>query len=38
MPAYNFWWIDATIPNLGWDMGVVQFGHHSYNPTKDCCV
>lgn len=19
-----------------WDRGVVQFGHHSYNPTKDC--
>ena len=19
-----------------WDVGVVQFGHHSYNPTKDC--
>lgn len=36
MPAYNFWWVDTTIPDLGWDQGVVQLGHHSYNPTKDC--
>lgn len=36
MPAYNFWWVDQAIPTLGWDMGVVQFGHHSYNPAKDC--
>jgi hypothetical protein len=27
---------DANIPDLGWDKGIVQFGHHSYNPTKDC--
>jgi hypothetical protein len=38
MPAYNFWWIDTPIPDLGWNTGVVQFGHHSYNPTKDCGV
>lgn len=36
MPAYNFYWVDARIPDLGWDQGVVQFGHHSYNPLKDC--
>jgi hypothetical protein len=36
MPAYNFWWIDTPIPTLTWNTGVVQFGHHSYNPTKDC--
>jgi Carboxypeptidase regulatory-like domain len=24
-----------TFANLGWTQGVVQFGHHSYNPTKD---
>ena len=36
MPAYNFYWVDADIPDLGWDSGVVQFGHHSYNPQKDC--
>lgn len=38
MPAYNFWWIDRDIPGLDWSNGVVQFGHHSYNPTKDCPV
>ncbi len=36
MPAYNFWWVDSDIPDLGWTSGVVQFGHHSYNPGKDC--
>ena len=35
MPAYNFTWIDTTIPALDWTQGVVQLGHHSYNPTKD---
>lgn len=36
MPAYNFWWVDTDITDLGWTSGVVQFGHHSYNPQKDC--
>jgi len=36
MPAYNFWWFDKNIPELDWSVGVVQFGHHSYNPKKDC--
>jgi hypothetical protein len=36
LPDYNFWWVDTDIPDLGWNRGVVQFGHHSYNPTKDC--
>jgi hypothetical protein len=36
MPAYNFWWYDAKIPTLDWSVGVVQFGHHSYTPKKDC--
>jgi hypothetical protein len=36
MPDYDFWWVDADIPGLDWTQGVVQFGHHSYNPTKDC--
>lgn len=41
-PAVNngqgFWWIDADIPggSLDWSRGVVQFGHHSYNPQKAC--
>lgn len=31
-----FWWIDKDITPLDWSTGVVQFGHHSYNPQKDC--
>ena len=38
MPEYNFYWIDNDIPQLNWAQGVVQFGHHSYNPLKDCLV
>ena len=34
LPAYNLWWIDAPVADLGWSKGVVQFGHHSYNPSK----
>jgi hypothetical protein len=36
MPAYNLWWVDANIQPLDWTRGVVQLGHHSYNPGKDC--
>ena len=36
MPAYNFYWYDEAIPMLAWDNAVVQLGHHSYNPSKDC--
>jgi hypothetical protein len=36
MPAYDVWWIDADIADLGWTSGVVQIGHHSYTPDKDC--
>lgn len=36
MPDYGFWWIDTEIPEIAWTSGVVQLGHHSYNPTKDC--
>lgn len=36
MPKYNYWWIDTDIPALTFTQGVVQFGHHSYNPTKAC--
>ena len=36
MPQYNLWWVDTKIDDLGWSTGVVQFGHHSYNPMKDC--
>ena len=31
----SFCWLDANVPDLGFTSGVVQFGHHSYNPTKD---
>lgn len=34
MPGYNFSWVDTNIADLGWARGVVQFGHHSYNPSK----
>jgi hypothetical protein len=36
IPALNYWWVDADIADLGWSSGVVQLGHHSYTPTKDC--
>jgi PAS domain-containing protein len=36
MPDYDFWWIDTAIEPLGWTTAVVQFGHHTYNPRKDC--
>jgi hypothetical protein len=35
IPAINFWPIDANVSTLPFDQGVVQFGHHSYNPAKD---
>jgi hypothetical protein len=32
-------WIDANITTpLTWTQGVVQIGHHSYNPHKDCAA
>jgi len=34
LPEYKFWWIDTDVPDLGFSQGVVQLGHHSYNPTK----
>jgi hypothetical protein len=27
--------VDKDTPDVGFSQGVVQFGHHSYNPTKD---
>jgi hypothetical protein len=36
MPDYDFWWLDTAIEPLGWTQGVLQLGHHSYNPRKDC--
>jgi hypothetical protein len=35
MPIENKCFLNGDIvPALTWDKGVVQFGHHSYNPTK----
>ncbi|MFW5703888.1 MAG: LamG-like jellyroll fold domain-containing protein [Patescibacteria group bacterium] len=34
MPDINYWIIDQSIQELGWDKGVIQIGQHSYNPTK----
>lgn len=31
-------WADKDIADLGWDRGVVQIGHHSYNPEKAGCL
>ncbi|MGE3271350.1 MAG: hypothetical protein AB7P40_21555, partial [Chloroflexota bacterium] len=36
MPDYNQWWVNSKMADLGWDRAVVQFGHHSYTPSKDC--
>jgi hypothetical protein len=36
LPNSNLWWIDTSIADPGWNTGIVQLGHHSYNPTKDC--
>ena len=36
MPGTNSWWhLNNTFAPLSWTAGVVQFGHHSYNPMKD---
>jgi hypothetical protein len=36
MPTYNIWWVDQHFNDIGWDKAVLQLGHHSYNPAKDC--
>lgn len=33
-----FWWFDKDIAPMEFTSGIIQFGHHSYNPTKDCNV
>lgn len=35
LPDHDLWWIDTEI-QLDWAEGVVQLGHHSYNPLKNC--
>jgi hypothetical protein len=34
LPERNLW-VTASFADLGFTTGVVQFGHHSYNPTKN---
>ena len=34
IPSLNAWWVDTTFADLGWTSGVLQLGHHSYNPEK----
>ena len=36
MPRYDLWWIDTPVSTLPFTRGVVQFGHHSFNPKADC--
>jgi len=38
MPAYNVWWQDMDVPDIGWTQGIVQLGHHSYTPYKGSCM
>lgn len=35
MPRYNLWWVDAPVADLGWSQGIIQLGHHSFNPAGD---
>jgi hypothetical protein len=34
-PAAAMTWVDVPVQPLGWTRGVVQFGHHSFNPAAD---
>jgi hypothetical protein len=37
MPQYGMTWVDRDwVAPLEFSRGVVQLGHHSYTPTKDC--
>jgi hypothetical protein len=41
MPINNgqpFYWVDKKITPLTWDKAVIQLGHHSYNPEKNCGI
>ena len=35
IPSIEFCPINTRLDDLGWDRGVLQIGHHSYDPTKD---
>ncbi|HEY6202663.1 MAG TPA: hypothetical protein VI056_06435 [Candidatus Limnocylindria bacterium] len=34
IPALGAWWVDSDMADLAWTSGVLQIGHHSYNPEK----
>ncbi|MGB7184830.1 MAG: hypothetical protein WBD51_23075, partial [Burkholderiaceae bacterium] len=38
LPDYNVWWYDGPVPPVlrGTNAAIVQLGHHSYTPDKDC--
>jgi hypothetical protein len=36
IPETGTWWIDRDVPSLSFTRGVVQLGHHSFTPDKDC--
>ena len=38
LPEHNLWWYDGPVPPVlrGMNGAVVQLGHHSYTPDKDC--
>ncbi|MFT5194400.1 MAG: hypothetical protein ACI9EW_002966 [Cellvibrionaceae bacterium] len=42
LPEYNLWWHDQPAPAIfsrpDWKEAVVQFGHHSYTPQKQCTM
>src|SRR5450759_5316987 len=35
VPSLNTWWVDSNA-DVPFTRGIVQIGHHSYNPTKLC--
>jgi len=40
LPDHDLWWYEQDVPDLfrgeDWEEAVVQFGHHSYTPDKQC--
>lgn len=36
LPDQNVWFVDRDIAPLSFTSGVVQLGHHSYTPDKEC--
>jgi hypothetical protein len=36
IPEAHLWWVDRNITPLSFTRGLIQFGHHSYTPDKEC--